>query len=438
MNQFYSKELNRMYEGLNLDEYVIATYLVGAKPNEDPIVKAGSIGIEQTTGSWTDVPAETPELREKYAAKTMAVYEVPDNENEEDLNGGHRWYIMKIAYPSINIDDNLPLFFATVTGNISALPNLKLLDVEFGKNFVAKFKGPKFGIEGVREILGVHNRPFLNNMIKPCTGYTPDVGAKLFYEASVGGVDIIKDDELISGDRAFNSIEERVKKYMAAADRAEKIKGEKTMFACNITDEVDRLKENALKAINAGVNCIMIDVVGTGLSALRALAEDPDITVPILAHAAAGGLMFTSRYQGMSSNVLYKLIRLCGADMVVNSSPYGKFDILKSKYIKTSFSLQSDFYHIKPSLPLFGGGVIPGLVKQTVEDAGIDCILGVGAGIHAHKMGPESGAKAMRVAIDATINGVDLRQAAENSEELAVAIDTWGIYGEDVKGNYLI
>lgn len=438
MNQFYSKQLNRMYEGLNLDDYIIGTYLVGAKKGEDPIVKAASIGIEQTTGSWTDVPAETPELREKYAGKTMAVYEVPDSENEEDLVDGQRWYVMKIAYPAVSIDDNIPLFFATVIGNISALPNLKLIDVEFGKSFVSKFKGPKFGVEGVRDLLGVHNRPFLNNMIKPCTGYTPEVGAKLFYEAAVGGVDIIKDDELIGGDRSFNTIEERCKKYMEAAVKAEKIKGEKTMFACNITDEVSRLKENAMKAIKAGTNCIMVDVVGTGLSALRALAEDPEITVPILAHAAAGGALFTSKYQGISSNVLYKLIRLCGADIVVNSSPYGKFDILKSKYIKTTIALQSDFYHIKPSLPLYGGGVIPGLVKQTLEDAGIDCVLGVGAGIHAHKMGPTKGAQAMRAAIDAAMNNVNLREAAKENEELQVAIDTWGIYGENVKGNYLI
>ena len=51
-------------------------------------------------------------------------------------------------------------------------------------------------------------------MIKPCTGYTPDVGEKLFFEAAAGGVDIIKDDELIGGDRVFNKIEDRVKANM--------------------------------------------------------------------------------------------------------------------------------------------------------------------------------------------------------------------------------
>lgn len=438
-NAFYSKELNRMFEGINPEQYVIGTYLVGAKLEEDPIIKAASIAIEQTTGSWVDIPEETPELREKYAAKTIGVYEVPDYENMENLHGvSKRWYVMRIAYPVVNFDDNLPLMLSSVMGNIAALPDLKLIDIEFGKQFVEKFKGPKFGTEGLRKILGVYDRPLLNNMIKPCTGYTPEVGAKLFYDAAVGGVDIIKDDELIAGDTAFNKIEDRVKMNMAAAKKADAEKGETTLYCCNITDEISKIKENAVKAIAAGTNCIMINVVGTGLSALRALAEDPEITVPILAHACGGGAWFTSEFQGMSSHVLNKMIRLCGADIVVNSSPYGKFDILHSKYLKITQALTSDFYDIKPSMPLYGGGVIPGLVKQTLKDAGIDCILGVGAGIHAHPMGPKAGAIAMREAMDIIMEGKDLRTEAVGKKELEEAIRIWGVYEDGVKGNYLI
>lgn len=438
-NEFYSPQLNRMMEGINPDDFVVATYLVGAHRNEDPIIKAASIAIEQTTGSWVDVPEETPELREKYAAKTLGVYEVPDYENEVNLDGvGKRWYVMKIAYPTVNFDDNLPLMMSSVMGNIAALPDLKLIDLELGKGFVSKFKGPKFGTEGLRKILGVHGRPLVNNMIKPCTGYTPEVGAKLFYEAAVGGVDVIKDDELIAGDTAFNKIEDRVRMNMEAAKKADAIKGETTLYCCNITDEVSKIKENAIKAIKAGTNCIMINAVGTGLSALRALAEDPEITVPILAHACGGGAWFTSQYQGISSHILNKLIRLCGADIVVNSSPYGKFDILKSKYLKITLALQSEFFHIKDSMPLYGGGVIPGLVRQTLDDAGIDCILGVGAGIHAHPMGPQAGAKAMRMAVDIVMAEKDLREEAKGKPELEEAIRVWGVYEDGVKDNYMI
>lgn len=443
MNEFYSLSVNRMHEGIDHEKFVIATYAVSAKKGVDQIVKAASIGVEQSTGSWVHVPGETEELKEASAAKVVAVYEYPDMENVSDLTGMAedvlRNYVMKIAFPIINFKDNLPLMMSSVLGNIAALPNLKLIDLEFPKSFTATFKGPKFGIQGVRDLLGVHGRPFLNNMIKPCTGYTPEEGAKLFYEAAVGGVDIIKDDELISGDTEFNKIEDRVKAYMARAEEANAIKNEKTLYAVNITDEVSRLKENAIKAIRAGANCIMVNAVGTGLSGLRMLAEDPEINVPIMAHACGGGIMFTSPYNGMSSNLLYKLIRLCGADIVVNSSPYGKFDILKTKYIKTTISLKGDFYDIKPSLPLYGGGIIPGVVEQTLDDSGIDCILGVGAGVHAHPDGPRAGGVAMRQAIDAVMNGQDLREASQGKPELEAAITAWGIYGEEKQqDNYKI
>ena len=69
-----------------------------------------------------------------------------------------------------------------------SMPFLKLLDIDFPESFVKDFQGPKFGIEGIRKYLGAENRPLLNNMIKPCTGYTPEVGTKLFFEAAAGGL----------------------------------------------------------------------------------------------------------------------------------------------------------------------------------------------------------------------------------------------------------
>lgn len=209
MKRFYSPMLNPNYEGVDLNDLCVTTYLFGASKYEDPIIKAQSLGIEQTTGSWTDVVAETDEVRAKYASKVLAIYEVPDYENQENVEkdipeNGTRFYVARIGFPVANIDDNIPLLFATILGNITALPNVRILDIDFPESYVAKFKGPKFGIQGIRDILGVYDRPLLNNMIKPCTGYTPEVGAELFYEAAVGGVDIIKDDELIGGDRSFN------------------------------------------------------------------------------------------------------------------------------------------------------------------------------------------------------------------------------------------
>lgn len=242
-NRMYGTLLNPLVEGSDLSDMLVATYLIGCHRDEDIVVKMNSIGIEQTTGSWVDVPAETDEVRAKYASKILGIYEVPAYENQTDLNNkigpeGYRWFVVRIGYPEVNIDDNYPLLSGTITGNIMSMPYLKLLDIDFPKKFVDKFPGPKFGLEGIRKILGAYDRPLLNNMIKPCTGYTPEVGAKLFFEAAAGGVDVIKDDELIGGDRDFNKLADRVKANMDAAHRAEEIKHEPTLYACNITDEV--------------------------------------------------------------------------------------------------------------------------------------------------------------------------------------------------------
>lgn len=90
------------------------------------------------------------------------------------------------------------MMLSTVIGNISSSGKVKLLDLSFPESFLGQFKGPKFGVNGIRELLGVWDRPLLNNMIKPCTGLDPEETAKLAYEAAVGGVDIIKDDELVA------------------------------------------------------------------------------------------------------------------------------------------------------------------------------------------------------------------------------------------------
>lgn len=347
--------------------------------------------------------------------------------------------LIGIAFPVVDFDDNVPLMLQCVAGNITALPHVKLLDLDLPRSLVAKFKGPKFGIQGIRDLLGVYDRPILNNMIKPCTGYTPEIGAELFYATAAGGVDFIKDDELMAGNLSFNHIEDRVRMNMAAAEKANKLKGEKTLYTCNVTGEFKDLKENAMRAIRAGTNGIMIDVYTAGLSGLRMLAEDPEINVPILAHPGGVGAVCVSPYQGVSHNVLAKLARLCGADIQLVANPYGKFDAMAYPSVRTLGIMRNKLYDIKPTLPLFGGGTIPGNIPMILHDVGIDCIMGAGAAVHAFPMGPTKGAQALRASITATLKGIPLREAAKNDEALQCAIDTWGIVGEsDVKKNFLI
>ena len=162
-------------------------------------------------------------------------------------------------------------------------------------------------------------------------------------------------------------------------------------------------------------------------------------TVPILGHSCFNGAFTCSPYQGISSKVVTKLCRMVGCDVYLTQPPYGKFDNTFDNYIINMITTKAKFYDLKPMLPFVGGGVVPGLVPRFMKDAGNDILLGVGAGIHGHGMGPRAGAKAFREAIDACMNDVPLREAAKNSPELTWSIEKWGIYGEDhSKGLYAI
>ena len=412
-------------DGVDYDEYLIATYLASF-PAEMPIpLLSMALAVEQSTGTWVAVPGETPEVRRHHVAKVLGVYEVPDYEFGVPPSVETRNWIIQVAYPQVNIGSQIPMLLTSVVGNISMGGNIKLLDIRFPEKFVAGFTGPKFGIAGIREVLGIPNRPLLNNMIKPCTGYPLEVGADLFRQAAMGGCDIIKDDELIA-DASFNSVEGRVKRYMEIEREVYEETGEHTLYTVNITDKLPKVFDNAKRAVELGCNALMVNYLAVGLPVLQALAEDPSINVPILAHMDVAGAMYMSPLHGMSSHiVLGKLPRLAGADVVVIPAPYGKAPVIPDKFKNVAKNLTFPLYHLKPTFPMPSGGITPSMVPKAIADLGNDIVIGSGGGIHAHPQGPIAGGKAFRQAIDATVNGIPLEEYAKEHPELEVVLEQW-------------
>ncbi len=409
-------------EGIHEEEYITATYYVCASPRYNVYKIAPALAVEQSTGTWVAVPGETEEVRRKHVAKVTGIYEIPHYEFElPDVQ--ERNYIVEIAFPWINFGAQIPMLLTTVAGNISMGGKIKLMDLKFPRSFTKEFRGAKYGIQGVRKILDVPKRPLLNNMIKPCTGFPPRVGAELFYEVARGGADIIKDDELLA-DAPFNTLEERIPLYMEACDKAREETGEKTLYAVNITDSIPRVLENAERAIELGTNCIMINYLTAGISVLKALAEDPTIKVPILAHMDFAGTMYESPYSGIASSlILGKLPRLAGADIIVFPAPYGKAPYLKERYIQTAKTMTYPLHDVPPVFPMPSGGIAQPMVEDIIKDLGYDVVIGAGGAIHAHPGGPAAGARAFRQAINAVMSGISIDDAAEEHEELAQSIE---------------
>lgn len=375
-------------ESLNKEDFIVCTYFAQGETS-DLLVKASSIAVEQTTGTWLPVPRETPAVRERCVGRVIAVHEIPAYEFEmpEMLTSKERTFVFQIAFPFENIGCNIPELLATVIGNISMAGKLKLLDIDFPKRFTEGFGGPKFGIDGLRKLVDAPCRPLLLGMIKPCTGVIPKDVEELVEEMGMGGIDIVKDDELL-GDPVFCRVRDRIGGAMKSVKKVYEATGKKMLYAINITDRPDRMQEKAKQCIEAGANMLMVNAQATGAHCLQALAEDPDINVPLLSHPAFAGTMYESHYSGMSSHlVLGKLQRLGGADLVVYPCSYGKVSILKERYIRISQALTAPFHGIKPVFPSPAAGIYPGLISVLVEDHGLDVVIAAGAAMHGHPQG---------------------------------------------------
>ncbi|MHA2391196.1 MAG: RuBisCO large subunit C-terminal-like domain-containing protein [Promethearchaeota archaeon] len=414
-------------DGIDLEKYIIASYIIKRPKGQNVNYLSRFAAIEQSTGTWVRVPAETEEVRKHHVARVLGVYEIPMYEYGIPKDIKERTYFVQIGFPIVNFKGmGIPMLFTSVIGNISITHGLKLVDLAFPKAWLEDFKGPKYGIDGLRDLLKVPERPFLNNMVKPCTGHTADVAADLVYKAAVGGCDVVKDDELISNP-VFNTLEERITKVMEAVDRADSEKGEKTLYTINITTKFPEMFEYADKMIELGANALMINYLTTGFEALRQIAEDPSIKVPILGHMDFGGTYFGGIWTGMTSMLTFaKLPRICGADTVVIPAPYGKAEILDERYEQNLKALRFPLQHIKPTLPMPSGGITPGMVEKCMKEAGNDILIGSGGGIHSHPDGPISGAKAFRQAIDAVMQGKKVKEVAKELKELGVALGVWG------------
>lgn len=422
----YDKTIYQISESVDKEKFIIVTYYCEAK-TADLLLKAGAMAGEQTTGTWVHVPLETEEVRERHVGRLVGLYEVPHYEFEVPDTVEERKFIFRLAFPVINIGANLPELLATVSGNITNGGKLKVLDIEFPESYIAEFKGPKFGIDGIRELCGVKDRPLTLGMIKPCTGTTPEQCGQVAYELGKGGLDIIKDDELL-GDTPYNTCKARFKEVMAAVDRLKKETGKTMLYAMNITDRPDKMLEKAIWACENGANALMINIHAAGWGAFQMVNEHPAVNVPLLAHPAFSGVYYESEYSGIASHlVIGKLSRMAGADIMVYPCAYGKLKLLREAYIRIQQTIQAPFYGLKPSLPSPAAGIHAGILPRMVDDIGFDFLIGAGGSMHGHPMGPAAGVKALIDAADAIVAGEDLQEAAKKSKELQVSIETWGL-----------
>ncbi|MDR1496748.1 MAG: transcriptional regulator [Clostridiales Family XIII bacterium] len=414
-------------------DYLVATYYCEFPGDVDILKKAASFAVGQTVGTWVPVPGVTDEMRENHMGRVVGIFDAPPTElaTRSDVAGGaagERAYFLEIAFPAVNFGSDFPLMLTTLLGNdASTSTQARLVDVRMPRALAEGFGGPNLGLAGVRKATGIYGRPLLMSMIKPCTGLTPEAGAEIFFNAAVGGLDMVKDDELL-GDTSFSPVARRVEAYEAAADRVFVETGRRPLYIVNITGSAATLVERAKAAMDAGARGVMASCAAVGYSAYRGLSDYLNgKDVLLMGHYASSGMFYEGPLSGMGSHLAVgRFPRLAGADLMMINTPYGGYPLRYEKYMKTVHHLTLPFYGIKPTMPVIGGGVHPGLTAKFIGELGEDVILAAGGAVHGHPMGPAAGAAAMRQSIDAAVEGTSAVEYAESHEELAKALEAWG------------
>ena len=371
----------------------------------------GGVAAESSIGTWTELTTVKPYV-EKLAACVFAI---------EGNN-------VKIAYPiELFEPGNMPNILSSVAGNVfglKTLKNLRLNDIHFAPELIRSFKGPKYGVEGIRKLLKVYGRPLMGTIIKPKLGLKTLDHAKVAYEAWVGGCDMVKDDENLSSQR-FNPFEDRFIKTLESRDRAEGETGERKVYMVNITAETEEMLKRAEFVLSHGGKYVMVDILTCGFAALQTLREQ-DFNLIIHAHRAGHAAFTKNSKHGISMRVIAKIARIIGVDQLHVGTVVGKMFETREEVMGNVEALKMEMNGLKPVLPVASGGLHPGLVPALMEFFGKDFVIQAGGGIHGHREGTVAGAKAMRQAVDATLEGISLSEYAKTYRELEIALQMWG------------
>jgi ribulose-bisphosphate carboxylase large chain len=393
------------------EDELVCTFGVRPADGVDMDAAAGRIASESSNGTWTElqVPGEVTAL-------SATAYEI-----EGDA--------VRIAYPPALFEPgNMAQILSCIAGNImgmKAVERIRLRDCEWPAAIAAEFPGPQFGTSVRETFFDAGDRPITATVPKPKVGLSTEQHAHVGYEAWVGGVDLLKDDENLT-DQGFNPFAERLSESLGRRDEAEAETGEPKSYLVNVTGETEAMLERTDMVAAHGGEYVMVDVVTAGWSAVQSVRERcEELGLAIHAHRAMHAAFDRIPDHGVSMRCLAQIARLCGVDHIhTGTANLGKME--NEDTVGINDWLYGDLHGLRDVLPVASGGLHPGVVPDLLDRLGTNICIQAGGGIHGHPDGTRAGANALRAAIDAGMTDTPLSEKAADNSELAAALDTWG------------
>jgi len=413
-------------------ERIFATYLI-----ETPLAvekAAATLAGEQSSGTFVEVPGETAELKQRFAARVEKITPL-ENVNEPSLPGSRSGKFQRaeviVSWSLENMGCNLPTLVSTIQGNLyelSQFSGLKLMNLELPPSFAQRFRGPKFGVAGCRKLTGVEGRPLIGTIIKPSIGMTPQQTADLVKVLAEAGIDFIKDDELMANPphSPFDARVDAIQRVLNAhADRT----GKKVMYAFNISDEVDAMQRHYEKIVKSGGTCAMMSLNSVGLSGAKKICDLGELAIH--GHRNGWGMLNRHPLLGIEFPAYQKLWRLAGVDQLHVNGIANKFWQSDDSVVRSIESCLRPLIGAQesgaPILPVVSSGQWGGQACETYRRTKtVDLLYMAGGGIMAHPDGPAAGVHSLRKWWEAAVEGLTQDQAAAKYPELKKSVEKFG------------
>ncbi len=340
--------------------WLTVTYRVRAAPEHLDAV-ATAIALEQSV----EVPADV--IRDAFIAENIV------GRVDEVRRGDAGLHEVRIRLATATTGFDVAQTVNMLFGNSSMHDHVELVDVEFPADFVARFPGPRFGIDGIRELLGVGTRPLTCAALKP-QGLAPERLAGLCYTLALAGIDIIKDDHGLA-DQSYAPFAARVAACQRAVARAQHECGRTTLYAPNLVGSPRTLSAHAQIARSEGAQMVLVAPALIGMPAFAELVSE-ELDVPVLAHPSYAGAARVA-----PPFLLGKWFRLLGADAVVFPHFRARFAFSERVCADIAHNARMPWANLRPTLPVPAGGVVVERARELVHFYGADVMILIGGSL---------------------------------------------------------
>lgn len=275
----------------------------------------------------------------------------------------------------------LPQLLNLLFGNIGLLPGVRLVDVDLPAAVLATLPGPRFGTRGLRELLGAPDRPLLATALKPM-GLPLDELATMAADFAANGMDLIKDDHGFAN-QPYARFRERVSRCASAVREVNDRDGTRARYLPSLNVPADQLVDAARFARDAGAGGVMVLPGLHGYDAVRALAADDELALPIMGHPSLLGSFVTDPRSGIDAPLVFgTFMRLAGVDVSVFPNHGGRFTFPEATCRDIAAALDAELGGLRRGLPAPAGGMTPERVPEMVGSYGRDVVLLIGGALH--------------------------------------------------------